>query len=132
MRIIQPDKLPSEVETPEIEDSFPPRLIRGWEERDEYPGSEEAIKINEFTLDNKGFDRVYKRPPREDKLAGWPSWVQFPEYQNCPTCKSTMNQFIFQIESGENIFFTWGDAGEGYLIQCPEHKEQVAFLWQCH
>ena len=58
-------------------------------------------------------------------------WVKSPAYPNCSTCNSTMNQFIFQIESGDNIPYTWGDMGAGYIIQCPEHKEQVALVWQC-
>jgi uncharacterized protein YwqG len=46
-----------------------------------------------------------------------------------------MNQFIFQIDSGDennNIPYNWGDMGAAYLVQCPEHKEQITFLWQCH
>lgn len=134
VRIIQPNITPSEMDIPEIEDLFPAKLIVGWEQRDEYPDRQE-IELDKYTLDNKAFDIVYKRPRREDKLAGWPSWVQDPEYPNCPTCNREMNQFIFQIDSGDennNILFTWGDMGAAYLVQCPEHKEQVAFLWQCH
>jgi uncharacterized protein YwqG len=74
VRIIQPNTTPSEMEIPEIEDLFPAKLIVGWEQRDEYPDREE-IEIDNYTLDNKAFDIVYKRPRREDKLAGWPSWV---------------------------------------------------------
>lgn len=43
-----------------------------------------------------------------------------------------MNQFIFQIDSGDNIPQMWGDVGAAYLVQCPEHKEKLAFFWQCH
>jgi len=67
----------------------------------------------------------------DDKLAGWPRWVQDIEYPNCPTCDGVMNQFIFQLESDDNIPWLWGDLGTGYLVQCPEHKNKVAFLWQC-
>lgn len=73
-------------------------------------------------------DQVYLD---SDKLAGWADWVQFPRYPNCPTCNQSMNQFVFQLGSEDNIPYAWGDYGEGYIVQCPEHKEQVAFLWQC-
>lgn len=73
--------------------------------------------------------RMY--PPQKDKLAGWPHWIQDIEYPNCPTCNQIMNQFIFQFETDDNIPYLWGDAGAGYFVQCPEHKDQVAFLWQC-
>ncbi|MCU0533873.1 MAG: YwqG family protein [Hydrococcus sp. Prado102] len=42
-----------------------------------------------------------------------------------------MNQLVFQIESHENVPYMWGDGGVGYILQCPIHKEEVAFLWQC-
>lgn len=42
-----------------------------------------------------------------------------------------MNQFIFEFASDDNIPFLWGDVGTGYIVQCPEHKERVAFFWQC-
>ncbi|WP_256381131.1 hypothetical protein [Myxosarcina sp. GI1] len=42
-----------------------------------------------------------------------------------------MNSFIFEFASDDNVPFLWGDGGTGYIVQCPEHKEQVAFFWQC-
>ncbi len=68
---------------------------------------------------------------KEDKLAGYPRWVQDPEYPNCPVCDRLMNQLIFEFASDDNIPYLWGDIGTGYFVQCPEHKEQVTFLWQC-
>ena len=70
-------------------------------------------------------------PSRGDKLAGYPRWVQDPEYPNCPVCDRLMNQLIFEFASDDNIPYLWGDVGTGYFVQCPEHKEQVTFLWQC-
>lgn len=70
-------------------------------------------------------------PPEKDKLAGYPHWVQDPEYPNCPICDRSMDRLIFQFASDDNITYIWGDSGTGYFLQCPEHKEQVAFLWQC-
>ncbi|MBD1809388.1 DUF1963 domain-containing protein [Microcoleus sp. FACHB-SPT15] len=66
-----------------------------------------------------------------DKLGGWPEWVQYPEYPDCPTCHQPMKPFVFQIDSEDNLPYMWGDVGVGYLIQCSNHKEQLAFLWQC-
>ena len=67
----------------------------------------------------------------KDKLAGYPRWVQDPQYPNCPLCDRSMERLIFEFASDDNIPFLWGDGGTGYFLQCPKHKEQVAFLWQC-
>ena len=67
----------------------------------------------------------------KDKLAGYPRWVQDPQYPNCLLCDRSMDRLIFEFASDDNIPFLWGDGGTGYFLQCPKHKEQVAFLWQC-
>lgn len=41
-----------------------------------------------------------------------------------------MNQFEFEFASDDNLPFLWGDAGRGYIVQCPTHREQLAFSWQ--
>lgn len=85
-------------------------------------------KEEEAILDDILMDKLHQGG---DKLAGWASWVQFPEYPNCPICDELMNQFVFQIESLDNVPYMWGDAGVGYIVQCPQHKKEVAFLSQC-
>ena len=66
---------------------------------------------------------------RGDKLAGWPCWIQYSENPNCPKCQQRM-QFVFQVASDNNLPYHFGDMGNGYLTQCPEHKDALAFLWQ--
>ncbi|MEM9769323.1 MAG: pentapeptide repeat-containing protein [Cyanobacteria bacterium P01_D01_bin.71] len=66
-----------------------------------------------------------------DKLAGWPHWVQDVEYPKCPECDRLMDTLVFEFASDDHIPYLWGDVGTGYILQCPDHKEQVAFLWQC-
>ena len=70
-------------------------------------------------------------PFGKDKLAGYPRWIQNPEYPNCSICDRTMDRLIFEFASDDNIPYLWGDVGTGYFLQCPEHKQQVTFLWQC-
>ena len=36
------------------------------------------------------------------------------------------------IAREHNLPFMFGDSGCGYITQCPEHKEVVAFGWACH
>jgi len=75
-------------------------------------------------------DKTRMRPPEADKLAGYPHWVQSMEYPNCPVCSGFMNQLIFQLASEDNIPYMWCDGGIGYLVQCPEHQNQVTFFFQ--
>ncbi|MEH1897802.1 MAG: DUF1963 domain-containing protein [Nostoc sp.] len=135
VRIFKP-KIPSAFfEIPEIGNLFEPKLIVGWKEVDDYPN---WLEIDDFetTLDEdeKDFlDEILMEELHQgsDKLAGWADWVQHPEYPDCPICKHPMNEFVFQFESDDNIPYMWGDGGVGYIVQCPEHKETVAFFWQC-
>jgi uncharacterized protein YwqG len=66
-----------------------------------------------------------------DKLAGWLAWIQNVEYPHCPRCRRRMVH-VFQVDSGDNVPFMFGDAGCGQITQCPEHKDIVAFGWSCH
>jgi hypothetical protein len=63
-----------------------------------------------------------------DKLGGWPAWVQDERYPPCPRCGRRM-ALVFQVDSGDNVPFMFGDSGCGHVTQCPEHKEVVAFGW---
>jgi hypothetical protein len=38
---------------------------------------------------------------------------------------------VFQVDSEDNVPFMFGGSGCGYITQCPEHKEVVAFGWAC-
>ncbi|RUR87009.1 DUF1963 domain-containing protein [Chlorogloeopsis fritschii PCC 9212] len=135
VRIVQPNHQPTEYEIPEMEGLFPAKLIVGWKEVSDYPN---WLEIDEFKIplekdEEDILDDILMEEFHQggDKLAGWPDWVQVPEYPKCPICSQPMNQLVFQLESADNIPYTWGDAGVGYILQCPQHKEEVAFLWQC-
>lgn len=131
VRIIQPD---TEISSSEIHlpaNSFPPKLITGWKEIEDYPNAEEGYSlgiIKEYEewdlIGDAGFPQV------GDKLAGYPAWVQGVEYPSCPTCGETM-RLVFQIDSEDNLPFMFGDVGCGHITQCKNHKDQLAFGWAC-
>ncbi|MFK7739394.1 MAG: DUF1963 domain-containing protein [Planctomycetota bacterium] len=66
----------------------------------------------------------------DDKLGGWPCWVQGVEYPRCPTCGSVMS-LVFQLDSENNLPYMFGDVGCGYLTQCQDHPDQLGFGWAC-
>ena len=124
-RIIQPDGEGKDVELPEIEDLFPPKLITGWESWDDYPTVDETVEVN-VRLNDEEWDILYDLNLNGDKLWGWPSWVQSEMYPRCPVCAHRM-RVVFQIDSYDNLPFMFGDGGCGWITQCPEHKEQLTF-----
>ena len=65
-----------------------------------------------------------------DKLGGWPFWIQLSEH-HCPKCQTVMKSVIFQLESKKNLECWFGRAGIGWILQCPKHKDILAFTWQC-
>ena len=117
-----------------MEDEFPEKQIVGWQESEEYPHREElesfgvALEDQEIEL----LDQSSLFAQVGDKLGGWICWAQAIEYPSCPVCSQTMNQLIFQLESDLNASFPYPHRGlgVGYLVQCPEHREQVTFFCQ--
>ncbi len=106
---------------------FPVRSIVGWQRAiKDYPHREADVALAPeeealaFRLNRQG-----------DKLGGWPNWVQDPQYPKCPRGAHRLTRLLLQIDSDRALPHTWGDSGAGYLLQCPRHREQVAFLWQC-
>lgn len=140
VRIIQVGEVPAEFEVPKTgenmsklhEGEFSPKTIISWQEIDDYPSWEDTGSLGiDLSPEDAGFMQDIGMYPQGDKLAGYPGWVQYNECPDCPVCNRKMEQLIFQLESDDNIPFLWGDVGTAYILQCEEHKEQVAFLWQC-
>lgn len=132
-RIIQPDGEGKDVEIPEIEDLFPPKLITGWESRDDYPDVEEYnLGEIDVDLDDDEWDILIDLHYSGDKLWGWPLWVQSAAYPHCTVCDRRM-RVVFQIDgSGDNLPYTFGDGGRGWITQCPEHKRQLTYHFDCY
>jgi hypothetical protein len=87
----------------------------------------------EFDVTNRisecAAERIANSEP-QDKLAGWPCWIQGVEYPNCPRCGRRMIH-VFQLDSEDHVPFMFGDVGCGHITQCPDHNEVVAFGWAC-
>lgn len=156
IRIVQPDRPGRTDLTPLFESTLPSRTITGWDRFDDKPGFEEyeengltieheqgsddtqhlkvdcpELGLSEISLaplpsDDDPFDRCSPG----DKLAGWPHWIQSPEYPDCPECGLRM-QLLFQIDSGQNLDYMFGDTGCGHITQCPSHPNVLAFGWAC-
>lgn len=132
VRLVEPEGGATRQAAAELEDPFPAKRIAGWREVEDYPGWQEGARLG-VELDEEDWIEVSNEPgfPRTgDKLAGWPYWVQDVEYPDCPRCGVRM-RLLFQVDSNDNVPFSFGDGGCGHITQCPEHKDVVAFGWAC-
>jgi hypothetical protein len=123
------------------EDLFPVRSIMKWKKQIDYhPDRAELEELGIEVADEElalfdGFGLI----ETADKLAGWPVWIQCPEYVPCPSCGQKM-QHVFQFEPHVHLNYSFGqeffdrpvDSGCGWLFQCSEHKDCLGFTWQCH
>jgi len=120
---------------PENLTPLPPKLITGWTVRDDYPAPEEwrLLKDKEskrlqkkcIPFDAEDLSIQFPTLP-QDKLGGWPYWIQREEYPKCEICKQRM-RIVFQLDSGDNLPHRWGCNGVAHLTQCLTHKEVLAF-----
>ena len=108
--------------------SVPAKAIVAWRELDDLPHQEEwpTAMVDELETACE----LAERPLAGDKLAGWPYWVQGPEYPQCKLCGAAM-RVLFQVDSEHNLAWMWGDAGCAQLSVCEEHRDQLAFGWAC-
>jgi len=130
---------------------LPVRTITGWRQQPDHPHPSEHEQLGvTYSFDHRKktarvhcpsldieIDGLPSFTPTSlstalpgDKLAGWPAWVQGVEYPPCPRCGRRM-QFVFQVDSDDNVPFMFGDAGTGHVTQCPVHTDTVTFTWAC-
>lgn len=130
-RIIEPENLKSANENASYSGAFPPKLITGWKQTDDYPNWEESRSLGIELADEDLDDFLDSEfPVGGDKFAGYPMWIQGVEYPDCPICGEQM-RLLFQIDSEDHLPYMFGDVGCGHLTQCKTHKDQLAFGWAC-
>lgn len=161
VRIVQPTGSPSQAALPIVDREIGSALIEGefsarhivrWQAMATYPewhevelsekiqlSADECLVLSEAGIEDTLFgydisefmDTTMMCPTEGDRLAGYPRWLQEVEYPSCPICNRLMDNLIFEFASDDNVPYLWGDAGTGYVLQCPEHKQEVTFIWQC-
>jgi hypothetical protein len=129
VRVVPPSNVdPSHAISPGEAAAFPCRAIVGWREEIDYPNREEQEALGAL-LESAAIDGLARTFPRSgDKLLGWPLWGQGIEYPKCPDCGDVM-EYVFQIDSQDNIPYRFGDGGCGHVSRCARHPERLAFGW---
>ncbi|TNE52437.1 MAG: DUF1963 domain-containing protein [Deltaproteobacteria bacterium] len=121
-------KAPDDVET------FRMQRIAGWYKKTlDFPYNEpdnKAIVEAKSALAPEEENLLWKMNLSGDKLGGYPCWIQHNEYPHCSDCSERM-ELLLQIDSHDNLRYTWGDNGAAWIFQCVEHRERLAFVWQC-
>jgi hypothetical protein len=104
--------------------------IVSWRQAEDYPHREDqqarGIVLSDVEADGVG--DVY--PRSGDKLLGWPHWIQGLEYPDCPDCGQRMD-YVFQVDSEDNVPHMFGDVGCGHVFRCARHPEHLTFGWAC-
>jgi hypothetical protein len=117
-----------------VPNALAPKRIVGWTPEEDLPGFEELREVLgvEVAYDDPLYHALHasERPLANDKLRGWPHWVQSVEYPACPECKEPMG-LLFQIDSNDQVGWQWGDLGCAHWCQCAKHPGQMAFGWAC-
>jgi len=73
------------------------------------------------------------------QITDWKQQVDFPDPQKAKELGIELNddyqfepQVTLNYSFGQEFFDRPVDTGCGWLFQCSQHKDQLAFTWQCH
>ncbi|HIP93716.1 MAG TPA: DUF1963 domain-containing protein [Leucothrix sp.] len=134
VRVLSFDEKFSTVNLPsQVKGELPEKLITSWESQNDYPSGVEIDAYELVTLTDDQIDYTYDNnftSLSNDKLLGWPCWSQDVEYPECPECGEPMN-YIFQIDSEDNLDYMFGDAGCSHITQCKTHRDILTIAWAC-
>lgn len=132
VRVLDADITPKRsIKRSPVKNQFPEKEIIGWTVKEDYPDREELETVG-YTLTDEQVDLLRERyyPLPQDKLLGWPFWIQGIEYPDCPQCGQKM-VLVFQIDSEDNLPYMFGDMGCSYITQCKTHQDQITIAWAC-
>ena len=115
-----------------------PLQIITWDAHQDLPDVGEASRLTGHALDYDGAEAFCARhrdgsgtlPRQQDKLRGWPYWVQGEAYFECELCGTPLS-YVFQVASNDHVPFMFGDLGVGHLCYCPKHPQRGSFYWSC-
>lgn len=133
-RVLRADaELVTPAALPDLPRAIAPKRIVGWEPVEEMPSSAELEGDLDALAAEAGLssDAYYEGANcHADKLGGWPAWIQAVEYSDCPICHEAMDNFVFQLVSDGVTDCSFCGDGVAYVVQCPEHKDQIDVIGQ--
>jgi hypothetical protein len=130
VRICRPDGPPAFSDLPDPE-LYEEQHIVEWTRKVDLPHARELQTLGVTLSDEQEtmqIDNLFNFPLEGDKLLGWPAWQQNVEIHMCPVCHGAMRP-VFQIDCCRGIPALLGDGGRGWIVQCPQHRDTLAFHW---
>ncbi|EYF07077.1 ankyrin repeat domain-containing protein [Chondromyces apiculatus] len=112
---------------------LPQKAITGWKQVSDTPFREAGSQPwHRYKADipSEAEETTFKLNVKEDKLCGWPSWVQDASYPTSKKRGVELDRLLFQINSSNNLPVMFGDNGVGYILQASKAPDHVAFQWQ--
>jgi hypothetical protein len=105
-----------------------PRRITGWRREEELPhvGGVERQLLEERGISSD--DYAVLTPAGEDKLLGWPRWIQGGgPPPPCEQCEAP-TRLLYQLASDSHAELCWGDMGRVYLLGCEREPGHLRFF----
>ncbi len=77
-------------------------------------------------------DDSESEPTFDDKIGGFPAWVQEESYSHCPECRNNRNmEYRLQFNPPESEGLPFPNGAAIFISQCKIHHQQFGFIWQC-
>lgn len=112
--------------------TYPELNITRWEMESDYPHSESYHKLGiVLTPENYNIVADKETALQGDKLLGWPCFIQGHQEVFDPE-DNTPYEYLFQLDSEDNIPFMFGDGGTAYIYYHPNKPEKLAMFWQAY
>ena len=144
-RVIENEGTPESFKKSPLANCLPAMTIKGWREIRDFPAPLESGTLTEGKVTEEEEDFLFELTEGysqswrdegipepltfpQDKVAGWPMWLQDRAHPECPECGTEM-EYILQIASNVNFAHGWGDCGIAQLFRCPTHVKTMGFSW---
>ena len=128
-----------------VANCLPAKSISGWKEVKDYPSPCEAGELTEGKVTEEEEDYLFDLTEDygqqwrddslpepltcvQDKVGGWPMWLQDRAHPACPECGEEM-EHLLQVASNVGFAHGWGDSGIAQLFRCPKHLKTLGFAW---
>ena len=71
-------------------------------------------------------------PVTDDKIGGFPAWIQEEAHSHCPECRNNKSmEYRLQISPPEVEGLPFSEGSAIFISQCKIHLQKFGMIWQC-